>query len=175
MPFPLLLSPSIKTTIASSLTALVFLLGSSSHAVAAESLAASAGEKSIVIPKLTEEASIDGKLDEAAWKQALLIEDFHQYEPVEYAEPSQKTQVWIYYTEDALYVASFFAEPDMSKISANILRQGQGLNSDDILAVILDPYLDHRSGYRFEVNANGVRWEGLFQNVTEIEGNWDGI
>src|SRR5690606_29723140 len=30
-------------------------------------------------------------------------------------------------------------------------------------------------GYRFELNPNGVRWEGLFQNIIEVEGNWDGI
>ncbi len=152
-----------------------FVLLAVGNVQAADISAGSDGAKSIVIPKLAEEAHIDGVLDEAVWHQALLIEDFHQYEPVEYAKPSQKSQVWIYYTESALYIASFFEEPDMSKISANIMRQGQGLQSDDILAVILDPSLDRRSGYRFEVNANGVRWEGLFQNVTEIEGNWDGI
>jgi len=133
------------------------------------------GGKTIVIPKLSESARIDGVLDDSVWSQALLIDDFHQYEPVEYAEPSQKTEIWIYYTEDALYIAHHFWEDDPSQISANILRQGQGLNSDDILAVILDPYLDRRNGYRFEVNANGVRWEGLFQNITNIEGSWDGI
>jgi hypothetical protein len=133
------------------------------------------GAKTIVIPKLVGEAEVDGVLDDALWSQALLIEDFHQYEPVEYGEPSEKSQVWIFYTEDALYVGSFFAEADMSKVSANTLRQGQGLASDDILAVILDPFFDRRNGYRFEVNANGVRWEGLFQNTTDIDGNWDGI
>jgi hypothetical protein len=142
---------------------------------AAEITDGSDGSKTISIPKLGAEARIDGVVDEAIWQDALLIEDFHQYEPVEYAEPSQKTKVWIYYSDDALYIASFFEETDVSKISANVLRQGQNLNSDDILAVILDPYLDRRNGYRFEVNPNGVRWEGLFQNVTEIEGNWDGI
>jgi hypothetical protein len=56
-----------------------------------------------------------------------------------------------------------------------VLRQGQGLNADDVFALILDPYLDRRNGYRFEVNPNAVRWEGLFQNISDIEGNWDGI
>jgi len=133
------------------------------------------GSKSIVIPRLEDPVRIDGVLDESQWANALLIEDFHQYEPVEYAEPSQRTQVRVFYTDDALYIGSFFEEPAPSLISANIMRQGQSLASDDILAVILDPYLDRRNGYRFEVNANGVRWEGLFQNVTDIEGNWDGI
>lgn len=133
------------------------------------------GSKSITVPKLDGTPRIDGVLDEAVWSGALLIEDFHQYEPVEYAEPGLKSQVWIFYTETALYIGSFFAENDMSEVTANVLRQGQGLGSDDILAVILDPYLDRRNGYRFEVNANGVRWEGLFRNITDIESNWDGI
>lgn len=142
---------------------------------AAQQFGASDGSKSLVIPKLEGEPRIDGVLDEALWERALLVEDFHQYEPIEYATPSQKSQVWVFYTEEALYVASFFEEPDMSLVSANILRQGQSLASDDIIAVILDPYLDRRNGYRFEVNPNGIRWEGLFQNVTDVESNWDGI
>jgi hypothetical protein len=56
-----------------------------------------------------------------------------------------------------------------------VLRQGEGLVADDIFSVILDPYLDRRNGYRFTVNPNGVRWEGLYQNITDIQGNWDGI
>lgn len=143
--------------------------------VTAQLTAGSDGGKTIVIPKLDAEVRIDGVLDDDAWSQALLIDDFHQYEPVEYAEPSQKTEVWIFYTSDALYIASRFWETDPDLISANILRQGQSLQADDLLAVILDPYLDRRNGYRFEVNANGVRWEGLFQNITNIESSWDGI
>jgi len=151
------------------------VLLSISFPVVAQLTAGSDGGKTIEIPKLSERASIDGVLDEAVWSQALLINDFHQYEPVEYAEPSQKTEIWVYYTDEALYIAHHFWEDDPELINANILRQGQGLAPDDILAVILDPYLDRRNGYRFEVNANGVRWEGLFQNVTQIEGSWDGI
>ena len=141
----------------------------------AQLTAGSDGGKSIEIPKLSERARIDGVLDDDVWSRALLIDDFHQYEPVEYAEPSEKTEIWIYYTEEALYIAHHFWESDPDLISANILRQGQGLQPDDILAVVLDPYLDRRNGYRFEVNANGVRWEGLFQNITDIESSWDGI
>lgn len=146
-----------------------------STAATAQEAGASDGSKTITIPKLEGLPRIDGVLDEAVWSQALLVDDFHQYEPIEYAEPSQKSQVWIFYTEDALYIASFFEEPDMSKVSASIMRQGQSLSSDDIIAVVLDPYYDRRNGYRFEVNANGVRWEGLFQNITDVDGNWDGI
>jgi len=132
-------------------------------------------DKSIRIPKLTGSPVIDGRLDDAQCSQALLVEDVHQYAPVEYAAPSRPSQFYIFFTEEALYVGSFFEEEDPEQISANILRQGETLNADDIISVILDPYLDRRNGYRFTINANGVRWEGLYRNITEIEGNWDGI
>lgn len=132
-------------------------------------------DKVVTIPRLEGELLIDGILDEPQWQQAMLVEDLHQYSPYEYSEPSENTKVWIFYTETALYVASFFEEQDPELISANVMRQGEGLTADDIFSVILDPYLDRRNGYRFTVNPNGVRWEGVYQNVTDISGNWDGI
>jgi hypothetical protein len=131
--------------------------------------------KTTEIPQLADRPSIDGMLDEAVWSQAALIEDLHQVFPREYASPTQPTQVRVFYTEDALYVGARMVESDARLITDRVLRQGQSLDSDDVFAVILDPYLDRRNGYRFEVNPNGVRWEGLFQNIIEVEGNWDGI
>jgi hypothetical protein len=136
---------------------------------------ASANAKSVAIPVLTSRPQIDGKLDETVWQQAALVEDLHQVFPQEFVQPSERTEVRIFYTEDALYVGARMHESDPSQITDRVLRQGQSLAADDVFAVILDPYLDRRNGYRFEVNPNGVRWEGLFQNISEIEGNWEGI
>ncbi len=134
-----------------------------------------AGDKIIDVPKLAGELRIDGVLDEPQWAAALVVRDLHQYQPYEYSAPSQETVVRVFYTEEALYVSAFFEERDPSLISASVLRQGESLVADDIFSVILDPYLDRRNGYRFTVNPNGVRWEGLYQNITDIQGNWDGI
>jgi hypothetical protein len=131
--------------------------------------------KSIDIPILTGDVIINGSLDESVWAQAAVIEDLHQVLPEEYATPTQPTQVRVFYTENALYVGATMTESDPDQITDRVLRQGQALSGDDVFAVILDPYLDRRNGYRFEVNPNGVRWEGLFQNITGVEGNWQGI
>ena len=114
-------------------------------------------------------------LDESVWSDAAQIEDMHQVFPEEYVSPTQTTRVRVFYTEDALYVGAVMVESDPEQVRGRVLRQGQSLDADDVFAVILDPYLDRRNGYRFEVNPNGVRWEGLFQNIIEVEGNWDGI
>ena len=127
------------------------------------------------IPHLADRPTVDGVLDEPSWSRAALIEDLHQVFPEEYATPTQPTQVRVFYTQDALYVGARLIESDGKRITGRVLRQGQSLDADDVFAVILDPYLDRRNGYRFEVNPNGVRWEGLFQNIIEVESNWDGI
>jgi len=131
--------------------------------------------KLVDLPQLSGDVVINGSLDESVWAQAALIEDLHQVFPEEFATPTQPTRVRVFYTESALYIGATMVESDPAQIRDRVLRQGQALDADDIFAVIIDPYLDRRNGYRFEVNPNGVRWEGLFQNIIEVEGNWDGI
>ena len=57
------------------------------------------------------------------------------------------------------------------EITRNIMKQGSGLAEDDRLAIILDPFNTRRQGYRFEVNANGVRNDMLYQN-NQLQPEW---
>jgi len=134
------------------------LLLLSCAAVAQPQGEAARGAKSVQIPQLTDRPTIDGVLDEASWSRAALIEDLHQVFPEEYGTPTQPTHVRVFYTTDAIYVGARMDEADAGQITDRVLRQGQSLDADDVFAVILDPYLDRRSGYRFEINPNGVRW-----------------
>ena len=155
--------------------ALTYLMLFSVNGLAQQGALQNSATKSVSIPVLSGDVTINGVLDEDTWSQAVLIEDLHQVFPEEYVSPSQPTQVRVFYTENALYIGALMVESDAAQITDRVLRQGQSLSSDDVFAVILDPYLDRRNGYRFEVNPNGVRWEGLFQNIIEVEGNWQGI
>jgi hypothetical protein len=144
--------------------------------VSPNAIAQQGGDRKLVdLPLLSGDVTINGSLDEGVWSQAALIEDLHQVFPEEFAAPTQQTRVRVFYSESALYIGATMIENDPTQIRDRVLRQGQALDADDIFAVIIDPYLDRRNGYRFEVNPNGVRWEGLFQNINSVEGNWDGI
>lgn len=134
-----------------------------------------AEQKTFSIRRDTDTIVVDGVLSEAVWERAARIQDLHQVEPFEYGEPSQQTEIWLYYDDDTLYIGARLWDSEADRITANVLRQGEGLNSEDRFAVILDPYLDRRSGYRFEVNSNGVRWDALYQNTSNLESNWEGI
>ena len=135
---------------------------------------AGASMKSVDIPRLVGEALvIDGRMDEAVWERAAVVEDLHQVDPQEYGLPSEPTRVLVYYDEDALYVAARM--PQTLQIVANILRQGQEFWGDDFFTLIIDTFNDKRNGYRFQVNPNGVRMEAIYENTTSTNWNWNGI
>jgi hypothetical protein len=74
-----------------------------------------------------------------------------------------------------LYVGARLFDREPNLINARILRQNQPIGADDRLFVQIDPFGNRRSGYLFGVNPNGVRFDGVFQNTTDRQFDWDGI
>ncbi len=119
---------------------------------------------------------IDGRLDDAVWARAAVIDDFHQSQPVEGAEPTERTEVYLLYDNDTLYIGGRFWDSEPEQIAAGTLRhRSLRLGDDDRIAVVLSPYNDRRSGYKFETNANGVKHEAIYQNVSENLPVWNTI
>ena len=136
---------------------------------------ASLSSKTIDMIRLENEPEIDGVLDDAVWQQARVITDFYQTTPNEYTEPSQPTEVRIFYTDEAIYVGARMYEDDPSLITAQGLEQYGGVFQEDVFILLLDPFLNRRSGYRFAISANGVWWDAIYSSPTETDGNWLGI
>ncbi len=117
---------------------------------------------------------IDGVMDEI-WSTGALLDDLHQTDPIEYAEPSERTVVRILYDKDFLYFSAMMYYKDPSKIVANKLIQGANLRTEDKFRVYINPFNDGRNGYIFQTNANGVRTDGILENVTDNNFDWTGI
>lgn len=145
------------------------------NAAAQEAVITGAREKSVQMARASTPPVIDGVLDEAVWQDAAVVDDLHEIQPTEYAEPSEPTIVYLLYDADALYVGARLHDAEPDRITSRILRQGERVFGDDWFSVIIDPFHDRRSGYRFLTNPNGLRQEGLYQNVTDTEWNWQGI
>jgi len=136
---------------------------------------AGARMKTMDIVRIDTAPVIDGVLDDAVWSQATLVDDMHQIEPVEYTEPTQGTRVFIYYDNEALYVGAQLLDSEPEAMVANILRQGEQFWSDELFAVIIDTFNDKRNGYRFQVNPHGLRMQGIYENTTGSNFDWNGI
>ncbi|HMB74099.1 MAG TPA: sugar-binding protein [Gammaproteobacteria bacterium] len=119
--------------------------------------------------------TIDGVLNEEIWLRAPVIDDLHQVNPVEFGVASERTEVRVLYDRDALYVAARLYDSEPSEINARVLRQNQPIGSDDRFFIHIDPYNTRRSGYLFGVNANGVRFDGVYEGTTQRQFDWDGI
>ena len=154
---------------------LVALCSLALNVAAQEPTASGNQQKSVRIVRTDRPPVIDGVLDEAAWSLAAKIEDFHEIQPTEYAAPSERTVVYLMYDDNALYIGAKLYDRDPTQITARILRQGERVFGDDWFSVILDPFHDQRSGYRFQTNPNGLRQEALYQNVSDEQWDWQGI
>jgi len=103
---------------------------------------------------------LDGRLTEDAWMAATPITDFTQQEPVEGAEPSEKTEIRVVYDEDNLYIgAVIYDDPD--GILAYQRERDAFLSTDDRFMWILDTFNDGRTGYFFETNPAGLRGDAV--------------
>ena len=115
---------------------------------------------------------IDGKIDDAVWAAAELIDDFHQVRPTDGGAPSERTEIRVLFDDDYLYIGAHLYDSEPDKITRNVMRHGNSLGQDDRLAVIIDPFNTGRNGYRFETNANGVRHDMLYKNINELNRDW---
>lgn len=151
---------------------LSILLAASSHA---QSNNNPEGLKEFRATRVATAPVLDGVLDDTVWQQSDMIDDFHQISPGDGTEPSERTEVYMVYTEDALYIGARMYDSNPELIAAPVIRHNQGLPGDDRLVIILDPFNTRRVGYRFETNLNAVRHDALYQNVTSFTGDWVAI
>ncbi len=119
---------------------------------------------------------IDGRLDEAAWAEADSIANLTQIEPVQGAAPSGRTVVRVLAASDAIVIGIRADDPDAHLITAFARERDANLSNEDHLRIVLDTYMDGRSGYVFIVNPNGARFDALVANQGEGEdANWDAL
>ena len=128
--------------------------------------------------RVSEAPTIDGVLDEAMWAGIEPVTDFRQREPVDGAEPSERTEVRIAYDDDHLYFGwtLFDSEPD--RIIATVLEREGKVPFDDRVAIGLDTFDDDRNGYMFGMNAFGTQEDGQFTDEEINHGEdwkWEGV
>ena len=147
--------------------------GAASRAPQAPSVTALPSARAV---RTTAAIRVDGTLDEPAWQQAVSIGPLTQREPNEGMNASEETDVRVLYTATTLYFGILCRDRTPSDIVSTHLTRDAELESDDYIAVVIDPFFDHRNGFFFQVNPSGARADGQVANNAE-EGNldWDGI
>ena len=119
---------------------------------------------------------IDGTLDELAWTTADSIAGLTQIEPREGGTPVGHTVVRALATRDALILGIRADDPEARRITSFARERDANLTSEDHIRIVLDTYLDGRSGYVLIVNPNAARFDALVTSQGESEdSNWDAV
>lgn len=104
---------------------------------------------------------IDGKLDEAGWSNARIIDEFWQHWPNDTIPAVCRTEVRITYNDSHLYVGAICYEENPEPVVLSMRRDDEGNYwRSDAFCVAIDPNNNDKNGYLFGLNAQGVRLDG---------------
>lgn len=166
--------------------ATVGLLVAYSNAVAQLNVAADQRPRpSVVATELADKPDLDGMVvGDFAWEGVTPTSGFTQIQPNEGRDATQKTEVFIGYTNTALYIGVMAYDDDPSTIIVADSRRDSSLDETDSFQIIIDGLLDRQNGYLFGTNPAGIQYDAqvIKEGSTGIFGsggrgfnlNWDG-
>ena len=101
-----------------------------------------------------ERITIDGRADEAAWKLALVIDDFRMaWVRKGSTEPRTATRARMLWDREYLY---FYAEMDDTDLYADVKQHDGQTWNNDVIELFLKPAVDKPGYYEFQINAAGT-------------------
>ena len=136
----------------------IIILSSSANAQAPAGLSV---PPSLDASELTSAPTIDGLIrGDEAWSSAVPATGFWQVQPNDGLAATQRTEVYIGYTDYALYVGVVAHDDDPSGIIVSDSRRDSSLDDTDAFLIVIDGVLDRQNGYVFGTNAAGIEYDG---------------
>lgn len=118
------------------------------------------GAPSLTIPRIDAQATIDGQLDEPAWAQATRLTGFSEYRPVDSQPASERTEILLWYSPNALHIGVLAYDSQPGSIRATVADRDT-LDRDDSVRIYLDTFNDKRRAFLFGVNPLGIQEDGV--------------
>jgi hypothetical protein len=134
------------------------------------------GRATVRAVRVTEPMHIDGRLDEAIYQTVRPASDFIQMEPSGGQVASEKTEVWVAFDRDNLYVSFRAWESQPDRMIANEMRRdSNNIRQGDSVGFSLDTFRDRRNALQFEANALGAKTDGQSTNERQYNADWNPV
>jgi hypothetical protein len=120
---------------------------------------------------------IDARLDEAIYSEVPPITEFIQQVPREGAPGTEKTEAWVLFDDDNIYLAARNWDEHPERIIANEMRRDGWNSQHDHIGVVLDTFHDQRNGFLFMISAIGALRDAATTDERpnfDWNGIWDG-
>ena len=128
-----------------------------------------AGRATVRAIPLTEPLRLDGVLDEGVYEVVPPVSDFVQQVPIEGAPATEKTDAWVFFDDENIYVAArlWDSTPESNWVANEMQRDSFQLIQNDYFSMGFDTFYDRRNGFAFMINPLG----GFFDYQITDEGN----
>ena len=127
------------------------------------------GRATIRAIRLNQPLQFDGRLDEELYREITPVNGFLQQYPNEGEPATERTDIWILFDDQNLYISAFCYETHPERQVARELRRDErGVSQQDNLSISLDTFYDRRNGVYFQTNPLGVIRE---QSITDASSN----
>jgi len=135
------------------------------------------GQVTVRAVRVSAPLRLDGILDERFYEEVAGVSDFIQVEPDGGAGATERTETWIGYDADHVYVSFRAWDSAMDRLVATEMRRDNGniWTGNDILVFVFDTFNDRRSSLSFTVNALGGRSDGQVINERQYNADWNPV
>ena len=134
---------------------------------------------------MTSTPVLDGRvLGDSAWIGISPTSDFWQVQPDDGEPATQKTEVFVGFSDDAVYIGVIAYDDDPDAILVTDSRRDSDLGETDSFQVVIDGLRDGQNGFVFGTNPAGIEYDGqvtregsggaLGSGSGGFNRNWDG-
>lgn len=132
-------------------------------------------KKTLTIERAEQAPKIDGVLNDAIWQDAEVATDFVQFRPEigNIRKHSQRTEVKITYTDNAIYVGAYMYD-DPEKIMKQLSAR-DNFGQADFLAIVLNPNNDSQNDTNFFVFSSGQQADAISNPSIGEDFGWNAV
>lgn len=127
--------------------------------------------------RLEQPLQFDGRLDEPVYDSVRPMTGFVQSLPDLGKPVSQKTEAWVFFDSNNLYVACrcWDNAPRSQWVVNEMRRDAAQIRQNDSFGVMLDTFYDRRNGNNFVANLLGGRLDSQYTNEGNANADWNTI
>ncbi|MEQ1727886.1 MAG: DUF5916 domain-containing protein [Vicinamibacterales bacterium] len=111
------------------------------------------------------------------YRSVASVSDFVQQVPREGAAATERTESWVLFDRDTLYISArcWDTAPPERWVANELRRDTNQLRQNDAFGVILDTFYDRRNGYLFYTNPLGARADQAVTDEGNLNPDWNPV
>ena len=116
-----------------------------------------AGRVTLRATRIAEPLVLDGRLDESIYTRVPAVSDFVQQEPQEGEPATEKTEAWVFFDDENVYVSARCWDSHPERMIINEMRRDNfNIFQNENVTLVFDTFYDRRNGFFFQTNPLGA-------------------